>query len=219
MLNLILKDFKLTKKTNIIFSIYILFMSSVTIISKAKHPSALYVMSLILVVYLSVSYANRYDIKYNIDFSLNSMPISKFYIVFYKYLSLLIYLIFYFLIIFIATNVLGVIFSFQKNAVSIVDFLMCFNILTLFYAIYYPIYYKINKNSLVMFNFVLFLGVLVMPSIFAKFMNSSYGHSLMHALSNTNINILNLMFFLFALILSIISILISLKIYSKKEFN
>ncbi|MCY6960357.1 ABC-2 transporter permease [Clostridium brassicae] len=219
MFNLIIKDFKITKKINIIFFIYALGMSFIAIKSKAHHPGMLYIMSLILMVYISLLYANGYDGKYKIDIALNSMPINKRNIVFSKYLSMIVYLAFYFLVMFVGSNVFGVIFNYRDNAISIWDFVICFNVMTIFYALYYPLYYKVSKEKLAILNFATYITFLIIPTLFTKFVKSSLGHTFLMSISKiNNINTIHLIFLLVAVILQIISLAISFEIYSRKEF-
>ncbi|WMJ81103.1 ABC-2 transporter permease [Clostridium sp. MB40-C1] len=219
MLNLIIKDFKITKKINVIFFIYALGMAFVAIKSQAKHPGTLYIMSLILIVYISLLYANGYDGKYKIHIALNSMPVKKKNIVFSKYLSMIVYLAFYFLVMFIGSNVFGIIFNNTDNVISIWDFVICFNAMTIFYALYYPLYYKVNKDKLAMLNFGIYITVLIIPTLFTKFMKSSLGHTFLMSVSRVNnINTIHLIFLLVAIVLQIISVEISFRIYSRKEF-
>ncbi|MCY6370886.1 ABC-2 transporter permease [Clostridium ganghwense] len=219
MFNLILKDVTVTKKTNIILVVYAVILSVIGL----KMPEAsgfLYIMSIFMIAYITILTANSYDEKYKFHISLNSLPINKKDIVLSKYLSLVVYVIFYSMVVILLTNILYSLgFKSSGRAATIWDLIVSFNILGIFYSIYYPLYYKFEGSKLRIFSFILYILVIVSPGYVVKLIKTTNGQHILYLLSKiNNINTLHLSFFVVVLIIMFISIQISTKIYSNKEF-
>lgn len=219
MFNLVLKDFKLISKYNILIAIYGLILSFSGLKTKLN-PGLLYVISIIIITYISVLYSNGYDDKYKIHISLNSMPIVRKEVVMAKYTSSILQLIFTSGIIIIFTlflNLIGI--SAVTRTATIWDLIISFNILGLFYAFYFPLYYKYDYNKLRIFNMGIYFLVLVMPGYIPKFSKSNLGMKFLSWISSVNnINTLQLIILAIVCILLFLSCILSSQIYSKKEF-
>lgn len=219
MLNLVLKDFKLGKRYNIFFLMYSLILS-VAGLKMNRIPGMFYVLSIVIISYISILYANGYDEKYKIDIALNSMPVDKKDIVRAKYLSLILHLLVIsggIIVFTLLLNRLGV--KAAIRTATLWDLILSFNLLGAFYSVYYPLYYKFEYSKFRIINMGLYLLLLVIPGYITKFLKSNMGSRfytwLMHF---KNLNQFHLFISVLVLMLLIASMTISSKIYSKKEF-
>ncbi|MEA4825040.1 MAG: ABC-2 transporter permease [Clostridium sp.] len=219
MFNLVLKDFKLISKYNIFIAIYGLILS-LSGLKMGSNPGLLYVISIIIITYISVLYSNGYDDKYKIHVSLNSMPIIRKEVVMAKYTSFILQLIFTSGIIIIFTlflNLIGI--KAAARTANIWDLIVSFNILGLFYTFYFPLYYKYDYNKLRIFNMGIYFLILIMPGYIPKLLKYDVGTKLINwVLSINNMNTIQLIILAIVFILLIISYILSSQIYSKKEF-
>lgn len=219
MLNLVLKDFKLGKRYNIFFLIYSLILS-VAGLKMNRVPGMLYVLSIVIISYVSTLYANSYDEKYKIDIALNSMPVDKKDIVRAKYLALVLRLLVVsggIIIFTLILNILGI--KAAIRTANLWDLILSFNLLGIFYSVYYPLYYKFEYSKFRIINMGLYILLLVIPGYITKFLKSSMGSRFYNWLMHfKNLNQFHLCISILVLMLLIISMTISSKIYSKKEF-
>lgn len=219
MLTLAFKDFKLSSKYNFFILIYGMFLS-VAGLKNSHSPGVFYTLSIIIIVYISILYSNGYDEKYKIHVALNSLPIKKHEIVLAKYLSFIFYIFLISGVIIIFTLILSILgLKTSSRTANIWDMIIAFNILGIFYSIYYPIYYKFESSKLRIFNIGLYLILLVAPNYMIKFLKSDSGTNLTKYLSTfNNTNTLSLIISILSIVLLIVSFLMSIRIYSKKEF-
>ncbi|KOA21401.1 hypothetical protein CLHOM_00720 [Clostridium homopropionicum DSM 5847] len=219
MLTLALKDFKLSSKYNFFILIYGMFLS-VAGLKNNHSPGVFYTLSIIIIVYISILYSNGYDEKYKIHVALNSLPIKKHEIVLAKYLSFILHIFLISGVIIIFTLILSILgLKTSARTANIWDMIIAFNILGIFYSIYYPIYYKFESSKLRILNIGLYLMLLVAPNYITKFLKSDSGTNLIKYLSTfNNTNALSLIILILSIFLLIVSFLISIRIYSKKEF-
>ncbi|MBE6044419.1 MULTISPECIES: ABC-2 transporter permease [Clostridium] len=219
MLNLVLKDFKLGKRYNIFLLVYSLMISAFGL--KMDHlPGMLYVLSIVMLSYISILYSNGYDEKYKINIALNSMPINKKDIVRAKYLSLILRVLIVSCVIIIFTlilNRLGV--KATVRTATFWDFILSFNLLGIFYSVYYPLYYKFEYNKFRIINMILYIILLVIPGYITKFLKSNIGLKFYNWIMDfRHLNQFQLFTSILVLIVLIISMTISSKIYCNKEF-
>ncbi|MFU0823450.1 ABC-2 transporter permease [Clostridium sp.] len=219
MLNLVLKDFKLGKRYNIFLLVYSLMISAFGL--KMDHlPGILYVLSIVMISYISILYSNGYDEKYKIHIALNSMPINKKDIVRAKYLALILRILIVSGAIILFTSILnnlGV--KAAVRTATFWDFILSFNLLGIFYSVYYPLYYKFEYNKFRIINMVLYILLLVIPGYITKFLKSNMGLKFSNWLMDfRHLNQFHLFTSTLVLIVLVISMIISSKIYCNKEF-
>lgn len=219
MLNLVKKDLKLSKKINIFAVIYALFIATMGL-TMPDHPVAniLYVLGMVILIFISVIYTNGYDDKYKSEIILNSFPIDRKDIVRGKYISLIIYIIIACSAVLIFTNIIlkiGIITN--GRSANIWNAIFAANISLIFYSIYYPFYFKLGEG-LRSFNTILWILMTVGPAIIGKSFKKLEEIGYLEKILSIDINKINLYLFIFSLMMFYVSLQISKKIYTRKEF-
>lgn len=219
MIGLIKKDLKLSIKINLIAVIYVLFISVNGLLSKdLLVGNIIYVLSIIIFTFVVVIYVNGFDDKYKSEVVLNSFPIDRRNIVRSKYITLIIFILISSAAIIALTNVLPMILNIDGRAsANIHTVIIAANVLLLFYSIYYPIYFKVGEG-LRTFNTILWLLMMLAPSLLVKFLKTLDQRGLLEKLMNIALQNINLYLLVISLVIYYISLQISKRIYMKREF-
>ena len=192
MINLVKKDLKLSTKINVFAFIYAIFIAAMGV-PLSSHPTVnmLYVLAIIMLVFVSIIYTNGYDDRYKSEIVLNSFPIDRRDIVRGKYLALIIFILTSCILIFLFTNIINV--------------------------IYYPFYFKLGEGIRT-FNVVMWVFVIVCPSILKKVGNALVGKEFFIKIASLDLNKISLYFLIFGVVVYYISLQLSKIIYMNREF-
>ncbi|MFS8540959.1 MAG: ABC-2 transporter permease [Tissierellales bacterium] len=206
-------------KINLIAVIYVLFISVNGLLSKdLLVGNIIYVLSIIIFTFVVVIYVNGFDDKYKSEVVLNSFPIDRRNIVRSKYITLIIFILISSAAIIALTNILPMLLNIDgKASASIQTVIIAANILLLFYSIYYPIYFKVGEG-LRTFNTILWLLMMLAPSLLVKFLKTLDQRGLLEKLMNIALQNINLYLLVISLVIYYISLQISKRIYMKREF-
>jgi hypothetical protein len=220
MLNLILKDIRIQKKTVLLSAAYSLF--SVAAFSRIFTSNGAYIFSIMNIVYLFVTNSSSYDEKNKCEIVLNSLPIARRDFVTAKYLALLVFYLIGITFTGFSDLVLRIIGL--NNALPLPNYeTVLFIILTIgiMYSIYYPLYFKFGLIKLRMFYMILymlfFFGPLMLISYTAENPNNNIISALLKTIQN-NKQIVTGVSVLAAVLIVILSYTISITIYRRKEF-
>lgn len=219
MKELILKDFRLLKFISLV-TVSICLMGGyigVSLDSVIK-TKLVYVFIVLLTSYLASMMIGQKEIKTNSAMIINSLPINRSLIVKSKYIFSFIYALLSALLVFFSSNVLGSIFSTNTPGVrmSLFDILVIVALTLVFYSIYLFLYY-FNIGKAQLFNQV-FYGLLILsPSLLNRFGENIFNSSLFKYLITLDFNSLIYLFVIIGLILYMVSLNISIKIYQGKS--
>lgn len=219
MFKLVKKDLKLSKKINVFGGIYALFIAAMGLtMPDYMIANLLYVLGMIILIFMLVIYTNGYDDKSKSEIIINSFPIDRRDIVRGKYLTLILFIILGAGIILLFTKIISVLFIVDKSmSASLWNALFVANISLIFYSIYYPFYFKIGEG-IRSFNTILWILVLIGPSIISKFIGRINAIGYLDKILSLDINKLNIYLLVLSLIIFYISLQISKKIYLEREF-
>ena len=219
MINLVKKDLKLSTKINVFAFIYAIFIAAMGV-PLSSHPTVnmLYVLAIIMLVFVSIIYTNGYDDRYKSEIVLNSFPIDRRDIVRGKYLALIIFILTSCILIFLFTNIINVIYYHEnRSGANIFDIIFAMNVLLIFYSIYYPFYFKLGEGIRT-FNVVMWVFVIVCPSILKKVGNALVGKEFFIKIASLDLNKISLYFLIFGVVVYYISLQLSKIIYMNREF-
>ena len=203
MISLIKKDFKLSFKINLFVIIYALFISAVGVyLNEPLVSNLLYAVSIVVLTFATVIFTNGYDDKNKSEIILNSLPLDRRNIVRSKYIILIL----------IRLNVVD-----GGGSVSLQSIIAAVNIVLLFYTIYYPFYFKLGEG-LRSFNAILWVFVMLGPTMLGRGMAALYKRGLLDRLMNVDLDKINFYLLGIVLVLYYISLQISKRIYGKREF-
>jgi len=219
MISLIKKDFKLSFKINLFVIIYALFISAVGVyLNEPLVSNLLYAVSIVVLTFATVIFTNGYDDKNKSEIILNSLPLDRRNIVRSKYIILIFYTLMYGLVTILFTKVLirlNVVDG--GGSVSLQSIIAAVNIVLLFYTIYYPFYFKLGEG-LRSFNAILWVFVMLGPTMLGRGMAALYKRGLLDRLMNVDLDKINFYLLGIVLVLYYISLQISKRIYGKREF-
>lgn len=160
MLQMVLKDLQVQRREKTFFIVLFL---SVCISGILPRNPGLASVQLLLGVYLMIVYANAFDYKYNAEIMINSLPLGRRQIVTAKYLSALI-----FSLIMVAVSIpvsfilsyFGFPGAYGMNLVIAIRFLMiAFFFLSIYIAIFFPVYFKLGYMKSRWANFLSFFVI------------------------------------------------------------
>jgi len=222
MLNLIIKDILIQKKTIIYALLYTIFME-VSFSSILPSGFGLYVMSPMVITYLFISLAVQYDDKNKSEIILNSLPVKKSDIVIAKYVSTFVFgivgIISSIIVGFIGNTTGLLIFI---GSISTLDIVLVVMSICIFSSIFYPVYFKFGVSRMKIFTVLIFMVLFFVPTSAIDYINQNTNNSLVQKyisfINATSGVTLNSLVLIIALILFLISLMVSIRIYNNKEF-
>lgn len=219
MTNLIKKDLKLSIKVNIFAVIYALFISATGLIAdNSIAANLLYIIGIVILTFIAVIFTNGYDDKNRSEVVFNSLPLDRRNIVRGKYISLLIFLLISSGAVILFTNILSIFEILDGgDSAGIQSAILAANIVLLFYSIYYPFYFKVG-GGLRTFNAVLWIVLMIGPSMLGKGLKALDERGLLDRLMKIDLNTINLYLLVISIVIYYISLQISKRIYLRREF-
>ena len=202
MKELILKDFRVLKFANLL-TILICIVGSY-IGSTLDH------IILVKISHLLTLILSQKEIKTNSDIIINSLPVDRSLIVKSKYIFTMIYIIFLSAIVFVVSNIFG------DVGATFLDLMTVLGLSLLFYSAYFIIYY-FNLGKAQLFNQFFFIIITLSPNVLNRLDRDIFSSKFFKYILNLNFNIISSLLFVIGLILYIISLGISIKIYKSKE--
>lgn len=219
MLNLILKDILVQKKTLAFLLLYIIFF----MFAFQNIGTGAFSAIVIAVTYLMVSTVSSLEDKANSDIVMNSLPLTRKTIVLSKYLSILIYA----LLAILGYMAFSLILTFARLPISAPPITLeslgaALTGVMIMNGIYYPVYFKMGYTKAKIVSFLLFFlfffGTMTLVKEITRGMPSEQLQSIIGHLSQG----LDLQSFLIlvgvSFIFLILSFALSVKLYYSREF-
>jgi ABC-2 type transport system permease protein len=222
MLNLLIKDILIQKKTIIFALLYAIF----TYISFSPiFPSGfgLYVLSPMVITYLFITLAVQYDDKNKSEVILNSLPLKRSDIVISKYISTFVFgivgIICSVLVGFVG-NITGLVIFI--GSISLLDIVLVIMSICIFSSIFYPVYFKFGVARIKIFTVLIFMVLFFVPTLIFDYITQNPTNVLVqkfiYFINNTSSLTQNSLLLITGLIFFMISLMISIRIYNNKEF-
>jgi ABC-type transport system involved in multi-copper enzyme maturation permease subunit len=219
MLNLILKDILIQKKTLAFLGLYIIIFS----ISFQHTGAGAFAAIAVAVTYQMVATACGHEEKAGSDIIWNSMPLSREKIVLSKYLSVFVYALlaalgymaFTLLLSFVRLPFRIVPITMESVAAGLIGIL-------LMNGIYFPVYFKLGYMKARVVSFVLFFVFFFGIMSLAEVVSSNQSNALLQTITAAlhGASDLQILFVMIgaALIFMLISYALSVKLYNSREF-
>ncbi|NMA87130.1 MAG: ABC-2 transporter permease, partial [Tissierellia bacterium] len=169
MLNLIKKEFKVSKSwifllfLSIVFS-FTIFMSTAAVeITGIKFiENVAFSYAVLMIVYVSIVDSSYRDIKNKSEVILNSFPIDRKNIVRGKYIIMILYIIMYSLPMWLTNKIfMPIIYGGESHLEILWSLMIITTISLIFYSIYYPLYFK-SEDGLMTFSQVFRLIIIML---------------------------------------------------------
>ena len=222
MFNLIIKDIMIQKKMILYTLLYATF-APIVFFSMGPGGLGLYVLPPMATTYMFISFAVKYDEKNNSEVILNSLPLKREDIVISKYISIFVFgavgLVYSILIGFIGKATGLPIFD---STISLLHIVLVLTSVCIFSSIFFPVYFKFGYIKMNFFNVILIMLIVFIPSLAIEYAGSNPNNILVekitYFINNTSSLTQNSLVLIIALILFLISLMISIRIYNNKEF-
>lgn len=216
MLNLILKDLLIQKKTIALLALYIIVFS----IAFQNIGGGAFTAITIAITYQMVAVASSNEEKANSDIIMNSMPITRRTIVLSKYLSVFVYALLAvigYMALFLISQLINIPLSIAPiNLESLGASLLGVMLMN---GIYYPVYFKLGYVKARIASFILFFVFFFGAMQLVDFIREV---SPLQQLGNVFSHISNMQVFFiligFGLGFTVLSYVLSLKFYTHREF-
>ena len=220
MLNLVMKDIIVQKKSIAFAVLYIFFF----IVAFQSVGEMTFTCAITAVSYILVMGGFAYDDKNKADIMLNSLPLKRYNIVLAKYISLFVFMTLGTLVYFILELVLrSTGFSFIKTyPITIESFTGAIFAVSIMHSFCLPIIFKFGYTKAKVINFVIFFAFFFGVSqlinyIYAK-RNVGFAGKAFAFFENKPDYLIALAIIAAAALLLLISYMISLRVYKKREF-
>jgi hypothetical protein len=221
MINLILKDVLIQKKTFLYAIIYGIF--SMIVFTSTLTARGAYMFGGMSIAFLLIIYSNGYDEKNKSEIILNSLPVRRDSIVTAKYVSIFLF----FLLGVAITGVAGAVIT-PINIIPGMRFMRLSDVLGIFisvglmYSVYYPLYFKFGSLKLKIFNIVIYMLFLFVPNILVSIIeenpNDNIVRKVISIIEWSPAWMLQIFTIIVIMIVLIVSMEMSIKIYRNKEF-
>ena len=222
MFNLLIKDIAIQKKTLLYALIYAM-IAPIAFFSMAPSGFGLYVLPPMATTYIFISFAVNYDEKNKSEIVLNSLPIKREDIVISKYIS-----VFAFAILGITYSIIiGFIGKFTglqvfDRSISLLNIVLVLTSVCIFSSIFFPVYFKFGYIKMNFFNVILVMLILFLPSVSIAYAtenpNNIFVQKFNYFMSSTSSFTQNSLALFIGLVIFLLSLMISLRIYKNKEF-
>ena len=220
MLNLVLKDILIQKKSFLIALIYSVFLF--VIFSNEVFREAVYIMGTVAIAYIMVVTSNAYDDKYKSEIIVNSLPVKRKSVVLSKYLAAAVFVA-------IGLSIVGAVGAviittgvpLPVRYLNLDDTVFAFSSVALLASLYYPLYFRFGYALSRMINMVLFLALFFGPSALVGYVRQNYygtAQQLAVRLQEFPSWALGTSALAAVMLLTVVSALISVKIYEAKDF-
>ncbi|MDT8719490.1 ABC-2 transporter permease [Clostridium sp. 19966] len=216
MYNLVFKDFLIQKK-NILISL--LLALAYTFMFSSKMPSyVIYLAIPIMITYLLMMNACNYDDKNNSQILFCSIPINREDLVVAKYITSFAFFIMGICEVLLSFYVLGISNIVRINGEIKLSYIMIgVIIIAIGSAVYYPIYFKLGYAKSQFFLVAIFFAGFFGPMFIEEIVKSNKFASVLVNISSAPQAILYSLAIAIVLIILIISIWISIRIYKAKD--
>ena len=218
MLNLVLKDILIQKKSVLFAIIYIVFFMCV-FHSLGTMMSA---SAIVAFTYILLMGAFAHDDKSKADTMLNSLPVKRESVVIAKYISLLLFLAIGAAVYIILFNIIQIINlplkAFPLTLECLVGALFGVSLMN---SIYFPVLFKIGYTRAKVLNLILFFafffGVPAIVNLFTSNIDKEFFDSILSVVNSQSDAVIGFSIVALAFLLLIVSYFISVKFYKQRE--
>lgn len=221
MFNLLLKDLYLIRK-HLWITVFYSFMTFI-ILQGIKNTEIVYSMGIVMIGYTMTIYTTAYDDKNDSEVILNSLPTSRFQIVFSRYISVILFAVLGMSAMILAGFILGSFNIMNINSgikfESIIGGLVGLSIIAFLYL---PTYFRYGYIKAKLFNLIFFAMAFGGPMLFKRLLSNQekplWIDKLIIYLNSQSEFVINLIFIGTIIVMGLISFTISMTIYKKREF-
>ena len=225
MLNLIKKEFKVSKSWIFLLILSIVFAFAIYMSTRNIETNGIkfienfaFSYSIILLVYVTITDSSYQDVKSKSEVILNSFPINRGNIVKGKYIIMILYIIMYSISMGLVGKILMPIIHGRESQLEIFwSLLIVTTINLIFFSVYYPLYFK-SEDGLINFSQTFRLIIIILPSILGRYMGNIPMDKVLYFMEKMGDKKIGVILLILAFVFYYISLQISKRIYIRKEF-
>lgn len=215
MINLIIKDVLIQKKTVAFIFLYILFL----IFAFQSLGPAAFSTGIVVSTYMLALGACAYEDKNKSDIMINSLPIKRSTIVLAKYLSVFIFFAIAIVSYMVSASIINVLkLPVKVFPITLEGFIGALFAVSLISSIYFPVFFKMGYIKSRIVNFIMFFAVFAGINILVQNRESVFMQWVFNLLSSQSDNIIAVSIAAFAALIIILSYAISVIFYKNREF-
>lgn len=221
MYNLLVKDLYLIKK-HLWVTVFYSFITFI-LLHGIRDAEIVYSIGIVMIGYTMTIYTTAYDDKNDSEVILNSLPTSRFQIVFTRYIS-----VFLFAVLGVVTMIFAGFILSSFNIMNIDSGIKFDSIiggvvgLSVIAFLYLPTYFKYGCIKAKLFNLIFFAMAFGGPMLVKRFLSNRekplWMDKLIIYLNSQNEFVISLIFIGATIVMGLISFAISMIIYNKREF-
>lgn len=217
MINLVIKDILIQKKT-FLFALFYTIVAATGFFTMKGNGFVLYELSPMVIIYMFITYAASYDDKNKSELVLNSLPIKREQIVISKYISAFVFAaigVIYSILVGFIVKTTGIVFT---RSISLFDVVSVLAFVCIYSSIYFAMYFKfgaVKANQIIVIVIILFSFIPLL--VFANGNDNVLTKMYYFIIRTTSLSI-NSLALMIGLILNLISLVISIRLYKNKEF-
>jgi len=216
---LVIKDIALQKRQFIFAALYSLFVF--VAFSSSIFSSFVYAMGAIGIAYIMIMTVTSSEEKNDTDIILNSLPLRRWQIVCSKYLSIVVFVGLGLLFMILAGYLFSILHLPAPGPIHLSDIILAFCSVGLMGSIYFPIYYLLAGKWARTINLFLFLLVFFAPSWIVEYVKGHMSKGEVLRLVQLIVQHADLLYLAglgLILVLMIVSLWVSIRIYERKDF-
>lgn len=218
MKELILKDFRLLKYSNIIILVICLTGGYVgSTLDNIIISRLVYILVALMSSYLSSLLLGQRELKTKTDIIINSLPINRSLVVKSKYIFTVLYALVTSSIVYISSHISGYIFRDTSGVkMSPIDILAIIALILIFYSIYLFLYY-FNFRRAQLFNQISYVLIILAPSLFERIGENIFKTRLFSYILNLNFNTVIILLIFLSIVFYMVSLGASIKVFKTKD--
>ncbi|WP_353095764.1 ABC-2 transporter permease [Tissierella praeacuta] len=220
MKQLVIKDIRLLRMINLFVFCGVAIFGYIGMVTENIYKSKLiYGFSVFIMIYIVSIFSTHHEIRAKSDVMLNSLPVNRYDIVGAKYISMGFYIFAISGVGFITSNISKIIISSKAigSPVTIFDIFFIIGLSLVFFSIYLPFqYYSIGKSQA--FSQIFYMLLIILPNVISRFGRKIETTNLFKNIIRMDLKLFALIFAVSGIILYLISLQISKRIYKMKEF-
>lgn len=217
---LVIKEIKVLRFVNIFILAWGLAAGLAgTMVEGMFMSKVIYGYGIFFMVFIYSMMSTQYSMKNRTDIVINSLPITRYDVVRAKYITVILYMLFGALVVFISSNIAVRIFpnSLTNSNAILQNMLLNIGLSLIFFSVYLVIqFYNIDKIQI--FNAIFYILFILAPNLLKRFIPNIADTKWSNKLSSLNLNKISLILIGIGMILYLISMQISKQIYKCKEF-
>ena len=217
MINLVIKDILIQKKT-FLFALFYTIVAATGFFTMNNNGFVLYELSPMVIIYMFITYAASYDDKNKSEFVLNSLPLKRNQIVISKYLSAFVFAaigVIYSISVGFLARTTGLI---STRSISLFDVVSVLASASIYSSMYFVMYFKfggVKANQIIVIVIIIFSSIPLL--VFANGNDNVLTKMYYFIIRTTSLSI-NSLALMIGLILNLISLVISIRLYKNKQF-